>query len=283
MSRAAKETEPPEYRLPPGAIAYGFADVPQMKTVIEDISPGLLHDKNAARFVDKSDYAVVGVYQDISDGAQPGSQSYFLITRGTYPAYSYNFALGFSSNWKKVSIDGKKWWRQGTVALLIEKNEARIQIGQIGRTPDQTMNPASGGELGAFFADARREAEKDKTPLAFAYYVPSSETASLIRRVGIPFDISLQNITLTSFADPRAETSYQSTLSLTARSPSEAKALAAILSLARVTIGRRGQPNAANAFITELLFANPPAFDGSTVIISGTFPLDALIRIIKRQ
>ena len=277
--RAAKD-EPPEYRLPPGAIAYGFADVGQMKTVIEDIAPGLLNDKNAARFVDRSDDAVFGVYQDTSDGAQPGSQSYFFITRGTYPASSYNFALGLSPNWKKGTIDGKKGWRQGSVALSIEKNEAHIQIGRI---PDQIANPrsASDGELGAFFADVRREAGKDGTPLAFAYYVPLSETAGLIRRLGIPFDLSLQNITLTASADTPA--GYQSTLSLTARSPSEAKALSAILSLARVTISKRAPPNAANALITELLFANPPAFDGSTVTISGVFPMDALIHMIKRH
>jgi hypothetical protein len=101
--------------------------------------------------------------------------------------------------------------------------------------------------------------------------------------MGIPFDITLQNITLTAFADSRAGTSYPSTLTLKTRSPSEAKALSAILSLARVTIGKRVPSGAANALITELLFTNPPAFDGNTVIISGAFPLDTLIQTIKNR
>ena len=46
--RAVKD-EPPESRLPPGAMIYGFADVAQMKTAIEDIAPALLKDKNTAR------------------------------------------------------------------------------------------------------------------------------------------------------------------------------------------------------------------------------------------
>ncbi|MDR1470368.1 MAG: hypothetical protein LBT00_13880 [Spirochaetaceae bacterium] len=277
--RVAEKEMTPESRLPSGAIAYGFANAPHLKTVIQDVYPDLMGDKNAAQFVDKCDYAVFGVYQDAADGEKPASQNYFLITRGTYPASSYNFALGLSPNWKKVTIDGKKWWRQGTVALSIEKNEAYIQIG---RTPDQTTPAAPNEEFGVFFADARREREAG-TPPAFACYVPSSETAGLIRRLGIPFDITLQHITLTVSPDSQAAP-YRSTLSLKTRSPSEAKALSAILSLARATIGKRIPPNAANALLTELLFANPPALDsgGSTVIISGTFPLNALIPALKR-
>jgi hypothetical protein len=276
--RAAEEAEPPEYRLPSGATAYGFAGIPQIKTVLQDIYPELLNDKNAVQFMEKSDYAVFGVYRDTADGAQPGSQSYFLITRGSYPASSYNFGLALSPKWKSVTANGKKWWQQGTVALSIGKTEAYIRVG---RPPEQT-NPLSSPdkELGAFFDDARHEVG---APKAFALYIPPSETASLIRRLGIPFDITLQNITLTAFADPRAGTSYPSTLTLKTRSPSEAKALSAILSLARVTIGKRIPPGAANALITELLFAGPPALDDSTVIIAGAFPLDALVQAIKNR
>jgi hypothetical protein len=277
--RAAQD-EMPESRLPFGATAYGFAGIPQIKTALKDIYPELLADKNTAQFVDKTDYAVFGIYQDPKDGEKPASQSYFLITRGSYPASSYNFGLALSPKWKSVTINGKKWQQQGAIALSIGKTEAYIRVG---RPPEQT-NPLSSSdkELGAFFDGVRREAG---APKAFALYIPPSETAGLIRRLGIPFDITLQNITLSAFADPRAGTSYPSTLTLKTRSPSEAKALSAILSLARVTIGKRIPSGAENAFLTELLFAGPPALDdeGSTVIIKGAFPLDALVQTIKNR
>jgi hypothetical protein len=261
-----------------GAVIYGFADIPQIKTMIREAYPGLLDDKNAVRFVDKSDYAVFGVYRNASDEAQPATQSYFFITRGDYPVSSYNFALTFNPNWEKVTIDGKKWWRQGAVALTIGKTEAYIRIG---RLPENPAPPSLGGDLDAFFAAAQHE-----HPPVFSCYVPSTETTGLIRRLGIPFEIPLQNITLTARTPPEAphaETAYRSTLSLKTRTPSEAKALSAILSLARATIANRPPPTPATALFTGLLFANPPALNGDTVIIPGTLSLDTLIHTIKNR
>jgi hypothetical protein len=199
--------------------------------------------------------------------------------------------LGLSPNWKKITIDGKKWWQQGTVALSIEKTEAYIRLGNPPSSSLDTDPPPDSStghdakrneEISAFFTGARHERETGAPP-AFACYVPASETTGLIHRLGIPFDITLQNITLSAFAEPLAGTSFSSALSLKTRSPSEAKALSAILSLARATIGKRIPPNAANTFLTELLFANPPAIDGNTVIIRGALPLDALIHVIKNR
>jgi hypothetical protein len=89
----------------------------------------------------------------------------------------------------------------------------------------------------------------------------------------------LENITLTVTADEA--TSYRSLLRLKTKSPSEAKAVSAILSLARTRIGRTlMRPD--TAFITELIFGNPPVLDGNTIAVAGTFPMDALISSIKQ-
>jgi hypothetical protein len=97
--------------------------------------------------------------------------------------------------------------------------------------------------------------------------------------MGIPLDIALENITLEVSVDEAV--SYRSMLRLKAKSPSEAKALLAILSLARTIIGKRAEPGANGALITELIFGNPPMLDGSTIAVAGVFPMDALISSIK--
>jgi hypothetical protein len=282
--RAAGEDDAVENKLPPGAVGYGFAAAPHLQALIRDLYPALLNDKSAAQFVQQSDSAVFGVYQNAADGENPPSPSYFLVTKGRYPASSYNFALGLSPLWKSeksATAGGGKWWRYDAIALSIGKTEAFLRVGS---PPDAAPDPlaASTRELGAFFDGVKYEAGKDGPAPVFAFYVPSSETAGFIRGLGIPLGITLENITLTVYPDPPASPPYRSALSLKTKSPSEAKALTAILSLARATIGKRLPPDGTLA--AGLLFASPPAFDGgSTVTITGTFPLDALLRSLSAR
>jgi hypothetical protein len=262
---------------------YGFAGIRHLGTVIGSL--GQLNDKQAADFIKKTEFAVFGLYRGATNGSSPATQSVYLITRGNYPAFSYNFGLALSPKWKSASIDGKKWWKQGTTALLIEKNEAYIRLGDV-PVPKTVTPGTSSEEPNALFRNARRSLapDSDEPVIVLASFIPSSETAGFIRRLGIPLEITMEDITLSvtkDTKDTKDKEAYRSTLRLKTKSPSEAKAFSAILSLARTRIGR--QAEASTAFIIQLLFANPPVLDGNTIVISGDFPMDMLVRSIEQN
>jgi hypothetical protein len=269
-----------EDHLPPGAVIYGFADIRRTEPLIESLMPEQFNHKQVAAFIKKTDLAAFGIYRIAREGRESVAQSVFLITRGNYSVFSYNFGFALSPGWKSVKIDGRKWWQQGATALSIEKNKAYIRLGDI-PVPEAASPDAPGEELGALFAGAKYSsgAELAESSVVFASFIPSSEASGFIRGMGIPLDITLENIMLEVTADGAA--SYRSTLTLKTKSPSEAKALSAILSLARALIGKRAAPGL-NAALAGLLFENPPTLDGNTIAVTGAFPMETLISSIKQ-
>jgi hypothetical protein len=249
--------------------------------LIESLIPEQFNSKQTAAFMKQTDWAIFGLYRVAREGKESAAQSVFLITRGHYPAFSYNAGFALSPGWKSAVIDGRKGWQQGAAALSIEKNRAYIRLGDI-PVADAASRDAPNEELGAFFAGAKyaSAAQPDEPPVVFASFIPSSEAAGFIRSTGIPLDITLENITLELAADGAA--SYRSALKLKTKSPSEAKALSAILSLARALIGNRAAPGL-NAALAGLLFENPPMLDGNTITVNGAFPMETLVSSIEQQ
>jgi hypothetical protein len=249
----------------------------QLEPVIKNMEQ--FNNKQMADFIKKTEFAVFGLYRDAVSTNPSVTRNVFLVTRGNYPAASYNFALSLSPKWKSTTINGKKWWKQGATALSIGKNEAYVRLGDI-PVPVAAHPQPSYEERGVLFAHARRSLKPapGETPIVLASFIPSAETASLIRSLGVPLDIRLESITLTVAANGEA---YHSTIRLKTKSPSEAKALSAILSLARTRIRR--DSGSATDFIAALLFENPPALDTSAIVITGTFPLETLIHSIKMK
>jgi hypothetical protein len=270
--RSAEKDRPIEDALPPGAAMYGFAGIRRIEPFIESLLPEQFNNKQTSAFIKKTDWAVFGIYRVAREGKESAAQSVFLITSGNYPAFSYNFGFALSPGWNSVTAGGRKWWRQGDAALSIGKNRAYIRLGDI-PAPDAASRDAPVEEPGALFAGAGPAG-----PTAvFAAYIPSSEASGFIRSIGRPLDIAPENITLEVVADGAA--SYRSTLSLKTKSPSEAKALSAILSLARVMAGNRAVPGL-NAALARLIFENPPALNGSTLTVTGMFPMETLVSSI---
>ncbi|MDR1094874.1 MAG: hypothetical protein LBL31_00615 [Spirochaetaceae bacterium] len=267
--------------LPPGAVLYGYAGMRRAAPLIESLIPEQFNSKQTAAFMKQTDWAIFGLYRVAREGKESAAQSVFLITRGHYPAFSYNAGFALSPGWKSAVIDGRKGWQQGAAALSIEKNRAYIRLGDI-PVADAASRDAPNEELGAFFAGAKyaSAAQPDEPPVVFASFIPSSEAAGFIRSTGIPLDITLENITLELAADGAA--SYRSALKLKTKSPSEAKALSAILSLARALIGNRAAPGL-NAALAGLLFENPPMLDGNTITVNGAFPMETLVSSIEQQ
>jgi hypothetical protein len=266
--RSAEQDGPIEDGLPPGAAIYGFVSVQHMEPFIQSLLPEQFNNKQTTAFIKKTDWAVFGIYRVAREEKNSAAQSVFLITGGNYPAFSYNFGFALSPGWKSVAVDGRKWWRQDDAALSMGKNRAYIRLGDI-PVPDVAVQ-----EPGALFADAHRT----DPSAVFAAYIPSSEASGFIRSVGIPLSIALENITLQVVADGAA---YRSTLSLKTKSPSEAKALSAILSLARLIAGNRAAPGL-NADLARLIFANPPTLNDSTITVTGEFPMESLVSSVKQ-
>jgi hypothetical protein len=248
---------------------YGFADTRYLQ--IETAVPPQFNSRQTTDFIKRTKTAVFGLYQN----GTSTRQSVYAVTQGNYPAFSYNVGLALSSKWKTATINGKKWHTQDAAALSVKKTEASVRLGDI---PTSLSDPASSYEDLRALLDTASQA--NESPVVFALFIPASETPGLISSLGIPLNITLGSVSMTVTGTQAAD-SYQATLRVNTKSPSEAKALTAIFSLLRATIGRRAPSSGiTDPFITSLLFANPPALDGNTVIITGPLSRKTLLDAI---
>jgi hypothetical protein len=248
--------------LPQDAAIYGVADVARAKNIIRSAAPALFADQKAVEFLENSAFAALGIYRSGTFPAASTSRGLFLAVCGHYPASSYQLGLMLSPGWNPESFAGKKWWRKGLDAVSITKEEAFLRRGE-------TPPPPSPEE--AAHAVLPEEITDSVPPPVLAFFVSSAETSALIRRLGIPLEMTLDGITMTVSEDTGQDTpSWSTRLRLKTKSASEAKALSAIFSLARITVGRGAEISLAFSPLAWLFFSNPPVVEGSTLIISGT-------------
>jgi hypothetical protein len=225
-----------------------------------DLSPlGERLGRQSAQILDATTAAAAAVYP------QGESRRYLLAAQGRYPKGRANFSFTLSRDWKKaVSQKGKKYWRskrQG-ISVFIDASSALVSDGDPYSLRGGVLAPQGYAELrqGAVIAGWLENAG----PLI------NGVLASMEIPIQIPADQILFGIY------PSQALTYGGTLRLETPSASQARALVTMISMMRLFADQAGAPELEGApgLVMELLLANPPVQDGSSLIIT-TNPMTA--------
>ena len=242
-----------------GALAYVFVDVPAARPILEHAAIREMGEQEARQMLDRSRSAAAALYV-------PGSGRRFALAAwGKYPAKRVTVALGASKGWeKRRSPDGEWYWRSEERGLSVALT-TRQAFALAAKSPGDPKGPERGTEIPAGFNEFRRGA-------AFSLWLesPGSLINQKLLEMAIPLEIPAERVfvSVVPLAAERAakpdDARYEALLQIQLASAAQARAIAALVSLARTYI----PPEAAGpAAALSLLFANPPTQDGANLNI----------------
>jgi hypothetical protein len=207
--------------LAPGAAAYFSINVPQARPLLDIISLGGFSGKEAADFLDKTDFAVAAAYPPET------GRSFLAAARGRYPSGRIGLSFAFSSAWKKHSSDtGGSYWRSERNGLSVFLNSRRALVSD----GDPLVSPP-GMEAPPGFTAFRRDAL-----LAGWTDAGGASINQFLAMLEIPMQIPADRIFFGIYDMPEGERGedYEAFLRIETPSVSHARALAAIFSLTRI-------------------------------------------------
>ena len=241
--------------LEPGALAYVFAGAKAARPILERIPLREMDENQKKQLLDMTRSFAAGLYP-------PESGRRFQLTAwGKYPGGGAGMALGMSRDWKKTrSLSGgfPYWYssRNG-ISLAVGADQAFVSASRDG-TPGDPFTAPPGIEVPEGFAEFSRAS-------ALSLWLEQGGTVigRFLEQLQIPLQIPAEQIFAAIF--PLGEDSqYQALIQMRFESPSQARALAAVFSLARALLGDpKGASGEGVQALGALLFANPPAQDGS--------------------
>jgi hypothetical protein len=241
--------------LEAGALAYVFADVRAARPILDRVPLRETDEKQKKQVLDMTRSFAAALYP-------PESGRRFQLTAwGKYPGGRAGMVLGMSRDWKKMrSIpEGFPYWyssRNG-ISLAMGAKQAFVSASRNG-SPEDPFTAPPGIEAPEGFAEFSRAS-------ALSLWVEEGGVliGRFLEQLQIPLQIPAERIFAAIF--PLEETSrYQVLIQMRFESPSQARALAAVFSLARGLLG--GSPPASGGDVQSLgalLFANPPVQDGN--------------------
>jgi hypothetical protein len=260
-----------------GALAYMVIDVKEARPLLDGLSarlpavfPAAAGGKQSKALLDRTGSAALAVF-----GADNGGYVQ-AAAWGRYPAGRAGIAFAFDRNWKKrKSAAGYSYWysERSRVSAALSASQAFVSMKTAG--PEEPPEPAgrSPGTLipGDFSAFGRG------TALAFWLPEPRSFLDRLTGTLELPLQIPAEEI----FAALRpgggtggeGDTGkrYEALLRMRTPSPSQARALASLFSLARsFTAGAPAGPaeDGGPAALAAILFANPPVQDDRYITLT---------------
>ncbi|MDR0316440.1 MAG: hypothetical protein LBH97_06025 [Treponema sp.] len=247
--------------LEPGASAYIFADVQQARPVLDFFPIPEMNDKYVIQIIDKTKSAVMGIYP-----AESGRQ-FQLAGWGNYPSGRGGLALGMNKSWKKNrSAGGYSYWYSEANRLSVNMSTSQIYA-----STSRTTAPSDPFGAGIEFPDAFNEFRRGSF-LACWLDTPGPLLNTIFQSMGLPLQIPVELIFI-SLAQANSESAgaYEALIRMKTPSASQARGLAAMISMARLfTSGNSGGDGL--AALTPVLFANAPVQDSDSLIIK-TAPL----------
>ena len=249
--------------LEPGAAAYVFADVKNVRPIINNINIKELESKQVKTMLDLTDYAMVAVFP------RQDSRVFQVNAQGDYPTFKAKIGLGINKDWKKMRSASAK-----SVYWYSEKNGLSLAVNQ-----RQTVvyAPSENIPVDPYSASARTEL---KVPDGFSEFRSDAvlscwlEKADVIinkklNEMGIPLEIPAEMLFLCLFPadsyDSNEDQLYEVNLSLQFDNASQAMAFSMLFSLAR-NFYIPGD----NDVIASILFANPVVQDGINLDIKSS-------------
>ncbi|MCL2243261.1 MAG: hypothetical protein FWC03_02190 [Treponema sp.] len=258
--------------LDSGASVYLFADINEMRFILDLLPVAELNSKQVKQMLDKTGYAAAALFPKES------GRQYQVTAWGNYPSSGAAMAFNFSREWKRQRAQqGFTYWFSASNMLSVALNASRIFAASWLKTPDNN-NPvaaAAGVEYPEGFADFRRN-----SPFSCWFNDPEPLINEMLDRNGIPIMIPAKKLYINlspsqESASPNGGNSsekkqYKAELKFQFESVSLARNISTALTYAAMFLPVQGEGSSANNsffILTSILFANPPEQEGSYINI----------------
>ncbi|MDR1446590.1 MAG: hypothetical protein LBI90_06845 [Treponema sp.] len=243
-----------------GALAYMYMDIASSRLILEQG----LRDRYAAEIFDRTDNAVLALFPGSSEMA---IQAY---ARGSYPAARANFSFFFSRAWKKYRAEhGSSFWfsADNGISVALKKDQAFLGVKNRNagglpaegvRAPPDPFGPYPGQVVPDGF-----RAYREGAALALWVDDPARNLGAVLEALSIPLQIPAESC----FAalDPLEKESFSGRIRMEFSQPSQARAILALMTMARALMPRAEGGLEGTASLASLIFANPPRQDGSAI------------------
>ena len=289
--------------LDKGAAAYALIDVARARPIMEGISYIPLNDKNIKQMLDRTQSAAVAVFSPSSKE----TRRFQLVSWGSYPASGASMAFGTNKAWKKqksASLNIVYWHSdKAQMSVAVGSSQAFVLVAMT-KIPHDPIPSPEGIKIpdgfGGFAGDA-----------VFSCWIPNPAPSlnQKLKGMGLPLEIPAEQLFISLFppdgqasasqpsspaetASPAktaspAETLYEAYIKIKLPGETQARAIIALLSLARTFMPPPKMPPPAEpsdsqdivaqksaTMMVYILFANPIVQEGDSLIIK-TPPLNA--------
>jgi hypothetical protein len=239
--------------LPLGAQVYLWADVKQGRSLLDALSFQGLDGKDARNVLDKTGTAAAAFYPE------QAAQRFFLAGWGSYPSTRAGISMAFSRDWKTAKSEtGKNFWFSKGWGLGVAMG-AKLALA----TDKDPFAP------GGAVSPERFEEFRKACVLAGWMPEPGESLNRFLQAMEIPIKIPAEEFFFgavrtggtTSGAPPGEDDKWELIFRISTPSPSQARALVTLFTMARMFIGNASGGDGLMGAL-PLLFANVPVQDG---------------------
>jgi hypothetical protein len=247
--------------LEPGGYVYIIAEQGAMPV----LSQFMLNDSNNNQFqqiVDMTRLAAAAVYVTTNGETGKAAARYRLAAWGNYPASRAKMAMGSSKEWKKrrSAVSGADYWYSPQRGYAVAVTAGMALVATAAKSDEEPPDPysiAPGTALPEGFAAFHKG-----SILSLWLNNPAALINQKLGEMGIPIEIPAEQLFVGLL--PEDGEQYVVRLQIQVAGATQARALAMVFAFARNFIPPP----------LSVLFANPPAQDGSNLTIT-TPPLSA--------
>ncbi|MDR0585190.1 MAG: hypothetical protein LBG57_12730 [Treponema sp.] len=269
---ADEMTEESEYiPLEGGALVYVLADVQKARPILELVQIPEMNEKQAKQMIDKTRYAAAALYPPES------GRRFHLTAWGAYPGFRAAMAFSMSRNWKKQrSAAALPYWYSAKDRLSVALNAKQAFVSApLNDVPLEPFFSSPGVEAPEGFGEFRRGAI-----VSCWFEHPAAMAGAALEKMQIPLQLPAERIFVSLFpaagrieaeggktAGETESPQYEALIRIQVASAAQARALAALLTLARAFLPA-GIPEADGpASVAALLFARAPVQNGANLDI----------------
>jgi len=230
-----------------GASLYIFADVKEVRQIINILPIEELKDKQTKQMIDRTAFLAAALF------SQESGKRFQLAAFGNYPSSQADFALSVNSGWQKQrsKTGGSYWYSQANrLSIALDRNQAFIAA-SLKNEPCDPLTPPPGAKIPEGFQEFR-----NNSPLSFWLENPAPIVNRILSSAGVPLRSPIKGLFIKLF--PSTGKNYEAVIRLQFENPSHARGMSALLNLAA---------GLAPDDLAKLFFANPPMQNGNNVDI----------------
>jgi hypothetical protein len=247
-----------------GALAYMVIDAKAARPIIEGLSTQLsarfpvmaANEKQSKQILDRTGSVAAAVY-DTEKGGHLQAAAW-----GRYPAGRAGISFAFSRNWKKKkSGAGYSYWysERSRMSLALSASQVCVSMGMAGAEPPEPAGAPPGTRMPADFAGFRQGS-------ALALWLPEPQRFldRFLQALALPLQIPAAEVFAALRSGAEDKTRYEALVRIRTPSPSQARALVSLFTMARIYIAA-GETDA--PYLAAVFFGNPPVQDGQYITI----------------